>query len=100
MRGKLNKSELLHPIEDRVRRRKRDRHDIIREILEMAESGTLKTRIMEKVGLSYSQLKFYLDDLKKADFISEESGVWKTTKKGVQVIEACRICNRLLKTAS
>jgi len=63
----------------------------------MAENGTLKTRIMERGRLSYSQLDQYLNALRKANFLTEKSGVWKTTKKGLNVIEACEICHRLMK---
>lgn len=52
---------------------------------------------MKKVGLSFSQLKLYLNALKEAGFITEQSGVWKTTEKGLHVIEACEICHRLIK---
>jgi len=78
-------------------RRRRVRHDIIMEILKIAKSGALKTWIMNKAGLSYAQLEQYLNALRKADFITEESGVWKTTEKGLHVIEACKICHRLIK---
>jgi len=52
---------------------------------------------MEKAGLSFSQLKLYLNALKEAGFITEQFGVWKTTEKGLHVIEACEICHRLIK---
>ena len=81
-------------------RRRRVRHDIIMEILKMARNGTRKTKIMRKARLSFSQLEQYLEALKEAGFIVEESGVWKTTEKGLHVVEACRICHRLLKEAS
>jgi len=83
-----------------VSHRRRGRHDIISEILKIAKSGALKTRIMNKAGLSYAQLEQYLDGLKKADFLTEKSGVWKTTEKGLHVIEACKLCHRLLKEVS
>ena len=81
-------------------RRRRVRHDIIMEILKMAKNGTRKTKIMYKVRLSFAQLEQHLKALKVADFIAEESGVWKTTEKGLHVIKACKICHRLLKEAS
>ena len=78
-------------------RKRRERHDIIMEILKLAKNGELKTRIMYKARLSFSQLEQYLNALKEADFITEESGIWKTTEKGLHVIEACKICQRLIK---
>lgn len=76
-------------------RRRREAHDIVVAILEMAMRGQRKTHIMTKVGLSYSQLKKYLNCLKEQGFITEKSGIWKTTKKGIHVIEACELCRRI-----
>jgi len=76
-------------------RRRRARHDIIMEILKTAKGGEKKTQIMYKACLSFSQLERYLNALKKGGFITEESGVWRTTEKGLHVIEACKICLRL-----
>ena len=75
--------------------RRRARHDIIMQILKTAKGGQKKTQIMYKARLSFSQLEQYLNALKEGGFISEEAGVWKTTKKGHHVIEACEICLRL-----
>jgi len=66
------------------------------EILKVAKNGVKKTHIMYKASLSFPQLESYLTALKKADFITEKSGIWKTTEKGFHVIEACKICQRLL----
>ncbi|UCC33679.1 MAG: hypothetical protein JSW53_01365 [Candidatus Bathyarchaeota archaeon] len=79
-----------------ARPRRRARHDIIMEILKTAKaSGKKKTQIMYKARLSYSQLEEYLGALKKAGFMNEEADLWKTTEKGLHVIEACDICLRL-----
>jgi len=80
--------------------RRRVRHDIVVGILEIAKKGVRKTTIMNKVGLSYFQLKKYLNALEKAEFLAEESSKWKTTKKGLQVIEACKICHSFIKEIS
>jgi predicted transcriptional regulator len=77
--------------------KRRARHDIIMNILKSAVNGAKKTVIMYKAGLSFAQLEQYLNALKKADFIAEKSGIWKTTEKGLHVIEACKICLRLMK---
>lgn len=76
--------------------RRRTRHDLIMEILRIAENGENKTNIMYKARLSYSQLEKYLNALKKDGFLTEESGVWKTSEKGRSAIEACMICHRLM----
>jgi predicted transcriptional regulator len=81
-------------------RKRRARHDIIMEILEAAKKGTKKTHIMYKAKLSFDMIEKYLSALKEADFITEESGVWKTTEKGLHVIKACEICQRLIKEAT
>lgn len=78
-------------------RKKRARHDIILTILKIAENGSKKTNIMYKASLSFSQLERYLNALKKAGLITENSSIWKTTEKGLNVIDACKICQRLLK---
>jgi predicted transcriptional regulator len=75
---------------------RRVRHDIISEILEIGKSGVLKTRIMYRTRLSYPQLKKYLSALEEAGLIKNESGIWRTTKSGVKVIEACKICQGLV----
>ncbi len=78
-------------------RRRRARHDIIMKILKTAKGGAKKTNIMFKARLSFSQLENYLEALNEAGFITEKSGVWTTTEKGLHVIEACEICLRLTK---
>ena len=78
------------------RRKRRVRHDIIMEVLKTAENGVKKTHIMYKAGLSFPQLESYLTALKNAGFITEKSSIWKTTEKGLHVIEACKICQRLI----
>ena len=79
--------------------RRRGRHDIVMEVLESAVNGEKKTGIMYKANLSFTQLENYLSALKEAGFLTEESGIWKTTGKGLHVIEACKICSSLMKKA-
>ena len=80
-------------------RKRRVRHDIIVEILQNAKDGAKKTHIMYKVGLTHRQNKRYLNALKNAKFVTEKNDIWKTTEKGLHVIEACKICQHLLETA-
>ena len=80
-------------------RKRRVRQDIIIEILQSAKDGAKKTHIMYKDNLSFSQLEKYLNALKNGGFITEKSGIWKTTEKGLHVIEACKMCRRLLESA-
>ena len=78
-------------------RKRRAPHEIIMEILKLAERGAKKTDIMYRARLSFDMLERYLNALKEADFITEESSIWKTTKKGSHVIRACEICQRFVK---
>ena len=75
--------------------RRRARHDIVVEILKHARNGIKKTPLMYKASLSFTQIGQYLNALEKGGFIAEKSGIWKTTEKGLHVIEACELCLRL-----
>jgi predicted transcriptional regulator len=75
---------------------RRGRQDIIMGILRIAKHGARKTEMIDKVRLSSAQCAQYLEDLKRAGYISEESGTWKTTEKGLQVVDACKICHNLM----
>lgn len=66
------------------------------EVLEIAKNGALKTKIMNEVGLSYAQLERYLNALEEAGLVIKKSRVWRTTKKDLNVIEACTICHSLM----
>jgi len=76
-------------------RRRRVRHDIIFGILESAKNGELKTHIMNKVNLSYNQLEYYLPFLLSKNFVRKEGRFYRTTEKGLAVIEACKLCLQL-----
>jgi len=69
------------------------------EILKLAKRGTKKTNIMREARMSFEMLEKYLNALKDGHFITEESGVWKTTEGGLHVIKACEICQHLIKEA-
>lgn len=70
---------------------RRDRLSIITEILEIARGGRLKTQIMYRVNLSFSQLREYLSFLIKMGFlevhIENRKRIYETTAKGIQYIE-------------
>ena len=75
--------------------RRRDRHDIIVEILKTALEGQIKTHIMYKAKLSYAQLNEYLPSLVANGFLENTTvknkryskKVFRTTTKGVRLIE-------------
>lgn len=67
----------------------RSRTDIVATILEAANGGSTKTKIMYKAYLSYAQLKEYLSVLVQNDLLSFEKGTqtYKTTSKGLQFLK-------------
>jgi len=75
---------------------RRDRHDIIVEILKTAMGGRVKTHIMYKARLSYAQLNQYLPRLVENGFLENQKikrrrdyvRVFKTTPKGIKFIES------------
>jgi predicted transcriptional regulator len=71
--------------------KRRDRLYIISEILTIAKEGRLKTQIMYRANLSFSQLNEYLLFLTKIDLlrVQKESrkSIYKTTKKGDRYLE-------------
>lgn len=79
---------------------RRGSHDILVDILKVAKNGAKKTNIIYKAMLSFDQAKRYLLAMKKAGFIIEESGVWKTSEKGLHVLEACKLCYELFEKTS
>ena len=64
-------------------------------ILETAKHGETKTHIMNKVNLNWRQLEYYLNHLLSKNFIEKEDKNYRTTEKGLEVIEACKICLKL-----
>ena len=66
---------------------RRDRHDIIAEILRNAKEGQKKTSIMYSARLSHSQLKQYLELLNRNGMIANSDGVYKTTTKGLDFVK-------------
>ena len=62
----------------------RSRTDITAQILEAADKGVSKTRIMYKAFLSYAQLKEYLSVLAENGLIVYREGdrLYETTDKG------------------
>ena len=80
---------------------RRDRLNIMAEILELASEGRLKTQIMYGVNLSFSQLKEYLSFLTERGFlkvqIENRKRIYETTAKGIQYIESYMEMSNLLK---
>jgi predicted transcriptional regulator len=73
-------------------------------MLEIAKEGSLKTQIMYKANLSFTQLNDYLDFLLNNGFITQASRtssdckeVYFITEKGVDFLQVHRELVRLLK---
>lgn len=109
---KSNKDVILRVIIERGRKvsiiefngRRRDRHDIVAEILKTASEGRIKTHIMYKAKLSYSQINTYLKLLMEKGFLENNTvrrrkqivTLYKTTPKGMQFIDNLETVNDLL----
>jgi predicted transcriptional regulator len=76
---------------------RRDRHDIIAEILKTARDGRKKTSIMYKARLSHSQLKLYLKLLNRSNMIICDNGVYRTTPKGLTFVREFESMNFLFR---
>ena len=66
----------------------RSRTEIVGNILDAANGGTTKTKIMYTAFLSYNQLKEYLHVLIENNLIYLESTqIYKTTEKGLKFLK-------------
>ena len=73
-------------------RKRRDRLNIMAEVLVVTSNGALKTQIMYKANLSFAQLNEYLSFLLEVGLLKtvkkRERTVYKTTRKGVKYLES------------
>jgi predicted transcriptional regulator len=77
----------------------RSRTDIISQILDIANGGITKTKLMYKVFHSHDQLKEYLavltqSDLLRYDFVSR---TFMTTEKGLRFLNLYNQIDQLMK---
>ncbi len=83
--------------------KRRDRHDIVAEILKTARGGKIKTHIMYKAKLSYSQINEYLNLLIGKGFLENTTiqrkrqtiTMYKTTKRGIDFLDHLEFLNKL-----
>jgi predicted transcriptional regulator len=69
----------------------RSRTEIASNILEAANGGATKTKIMYKAFLSYAQLKEYLATLVENGLLAKDvEGIYKTTGKGIKFLNTTR----------
>jgi len=88
--------------------KRRDRHEIFAEILNTAVNGRIKTHIMYRAKLSFTQINEYLPLLvkkgllenTKADKMGQRTTIYKTTQKGLEFIESLKSIDKLLKKDS
>ena len=78
----------------------RSRTEIVAMILEAANGGATKTKIMYKAFLSYSQLREYLSVLIENNLLEylEGSQTYKTTEKGLNFLKMHNEIGELLQT--
>jgi len=78
----------------------RSRTEIVSMILEAANGGATKTRIMYKAFLSYAQLREYLSILIENNLVEylEGSQTYKTTEKGLNLLKMHNEIGELLQT--
>ena len=69
----------------------RDRVSIIAAILEAANSGSTKTRIMFKANLSFMLLEKYLNVSVNADLVSVEGPTYKLTVRGREYLKQYKL---------
>ncbi len=78
----------------------RSRTEIVSNILDAANGGVTKTKIMYKAFLSYNQLKEYLSILIENNLLEylEGSQTYKTTEKGLNLLKMHNEMAELLQT--
>ena len=78
----------------------RSRTELASNILEVANGGATKTKIMYKAYLSYAQLKEYLAMLIQNGLIAHdiEGEMYRTTSNGIKFLESSRQLGGLLPT--
>lgn len=82
--------------------RRRDKLYIIAEILEIAGDGALKTQIMYRANLSFTQLNEYLKFMLKIRFldafVKDGKEFYKATEKGLDFLQKYQELTDLIKT--
>ena len=78
----------------------RSRTEIVSMILEAANGGATKTKIMYKAFLSYAQLREYLSVLIENNLLEylDGSQTYKTTEKGLNFLKMHNEIGELLQT--
>ena len=79
----------------------RSRTEIVGNILDAANGGATKSKIMYKAFLSYGQLKEYLSVLIENNLLEyiEGTQTYKTTEKGINFLKIYSEIGELLQTS-
>lgn len=75
---------------------KRNRHEIIYEILKICRNGANKTRIVYEGNLNFKTANYYLQDLIESSFINIDKGEYFTTQRGLSLLEIMNQVNAQL----
>jgi predicted transcriptional regulator len=82
--------------------KRRDKLFIIAEILDIAKDGSLKTQIMYRANLSFTQLNEYLKFMLKISLLDKvlqnDKETYRATEKGMDFLQRYREITELLKT--
>lgn len=82
--------------------KRRDKLFIIAEILEIAKDGSLKTQIMYRANLSFTQLNDYLNFMLRISLLEKilqnDRETYRATDKGVDFLQRYHEITELLKT--
>jgi predicted transcriptional regulator len=91
----------MNPWGSNPSRKRRDKLFIISEILEIAKGGVLKTQIMYRANLSFTQLNDYLGFMLEIHLLEKirpnDKNLYRSTKKGIDFLERYRQIAELLK---
>jgi len=81
--------------------KRRDRMYIMAEVLEIAKDNALKTQIMYKAGLSFTQVNGYLKTMLEATLLKEvkenDRKIYSATMKGLDFLQRYREMAELLR---
>jgi predicted transcriptional regulator len=81
----------MNPWGSNPTRKRRDKLYIISEILEIAKDGALKTKIMYRANLSFTQLNDYLGFMLEIHLLEKirknDKNIYRSTEKGLDFLE-------------
>lgn len=77
----------------------RGRSDIVSSILEAANNGAIKTKIMYSAYVSFAQLKQYLSMLEENGLLvyDQKTSEYKTTAKGLKLLKTYNQMSEIMK---